>query len=174
MAGQRLNQQLDRFRRVLCVALCVSLFACAAPSPFLVTDARLDIPPFIAAEQDPGDIRVIWGGMIVGVKAIDAKDPARGSEIEVLAHPLDRRQRPLTRAPTEGRFVIRVPATLTRFDVPEGRFLTVRGRLIGAYDGYVGTTHYRYPILVDANWALWKQGFQYDDVGWAVGVGIAL
>lgn len=170
MAGQRLN----RFRRILTVALCANLFACAAPAPFMAADARLDIPPFIAAEQDPGDISVIWGGMIVGVKPVDPADTARGSEIEVLAHPLDRRQRPLTRAPTEGRFVIRVPATLTRFDVPEGRFLTVRGRLIGSYDGYVGATHYRYPILVDANWALWKQGFQYDDVGWTVGVGIAL
>ncbi len=169
MAGQRL-----KLRHAISFALCANLIACAAPAPFLVADARLDIPPFIAAEQDHGDIAVIWGGMIVGVKAVDPDDAARGSEIEVLAHPLDRRQRPLTRAPTQGRFVIRVPTTLTRFDVPEGRFLTVRGRLIGAYDGYVGATHYRYPILVDANWALWKQGFQYDDVGWTVGVGIAL
>ena len=164
MAGRRLSM-----RTFITCAASVLLFACAAPAPFKASPARVDIPPYVAAERDPGDIDVIWGGMIVGIKPWGG-----GSEIEVLAHPLDRRQRPLTRAPSEGRFVIRVPRELTRVDAPEGRFLTVEGRLIGAYDGYVGKTHHRYPILVDARWALWRQGFQYDNVGWTIGIGVVL
>ena len=60
------------------------------------------------------------------------------------------------------------------FDAPEGRYLTVRGRLIGSAEGYIGRAPYRYPILADARWALWKSGFQFDDAQWALGVGVAL
>lgn len=156
-------------RRLIAAVLAAGLAACAAPAPFLVDGAHLDVPAHVAADTDVGDIDVIWGGMIVGVR-----DHGEGSEIEVLAHPLDRRQRPITQAPTQGRFVIRVPQRLTRFDAPEGRYLTVRGRVIGAAEGQIGRAHYRYPILADARWALWKQGFQFDDPQWSFGVGVAL
>lgn len=160
MAGRRL---------IVAAALAAVLGACTAPAPFLVDGARLDLPAQVAADTDIGDVDVIWGGMIVGVR-----DHDEGSEIEVLAHPLDRRQRPITQAPTQGRFAIRVPQRLTRFDAPEGRYVTVRGRVLGSAEGRIGTTPYRYPILVDARWALWKQGFQFDDAHWSFGVGVAL
>ena len=85
MAGRRL---------IVAAALAAVLAACAAPAPFLVDGARLDVPEHVAADTDVGDIDVIWGGMIVGVR-----EHGEGSEIEVLAHPLDRRQRPITQAP---------------------------------------------------------------------------
>ncbi|HRG17350.1 MAG TPA: Slp family lipoprotein [Pseudomonadota bacterium] len=160
MAGRRL---------IVAAALAAVLGACTAPAPFLVDGARLDLPAQVAADTDIGDVDVIWGGMIVGVR-----DHDEGSEIEVLAHPLDRRQRPITQAPTQGRFAIRVPQRLTRFDAPEGRYVTVRGRVLGSAEGRIGATPYRYPILVDARWALWKQGFQFDDAHWSFGVGVAL
>ena len=97
-------------RRLIAAALAAFLVACAAPAPFVADGARLDLPAYVAADDDVGDIDVIWGGMIVGMR-----DHDEGSEIEVLAHPLDRRQRPITQAPTQGRFVIRVPRRLTRF-----------------------------------------------------------
>lgn len=156
-------------RGLIVAALSALLAACAAPAPFLAEGARLDLPAYVAADTDVGDTEVIWGGMIVGVRA-----HGEGSEIEVLAHPLDRRQRPITQAPTQGRFAIRVPHRLTRFDAPEGRYLTVRGRVIGAAEGRIGQAVYRYPILTDARWALWKQGFQFDDAQWSFGVGVAL
>lgn len=156
-------------RGLIAVALAALLAACAAPAPFLATGARLDLPAYVAADTDVGDIEVIWGGMIVGLRA-----HGEGSEIDVLAHPLDRRQRPVTQAPTQGRFAIRVPQRLSRFDAPEGRYLTVRGRVIGSAEGRIGASPYRYPILVDARWALWKPGFQFDDARWSFGVGVAL
>ncbi|HWT17161.1 MAG TPA: Slp family lipoprotein [Patescibacteria group bacterium] len=156
-------------RGLIAAALAALLAACAAPAPFLVEGARLDVSPQAAVNEDPGDVEVIWGGMIVGVR-----DHGDGSDIEVLAQPLDRRQRPLTQAPTQGRFVVRVAERLTRFDAPEGRYLTVRGRVVGAAEGRIGNAPYRFPILVDARWALWKQGFQFDDAQWSLGVGVAL
>lgn len=156
-------------RGLIAAALPALLAACAVPAPFVAEGARLDVPAYVAADTDIGDIDVIWGGMIVAVR-----DHGEGSEIEVLAHPLDRRQRPITQAPTQGRFAIRVPQRLTRFDAPEGRYVTVRGRVIGAAEGRIGPAPYRYPILVDARWALWKQGFQFDDAQWSFGVGVAL
>ena len=62
-----------------------SIAACAAPAPFLADGARLDLAPYVAADQEPGDIEVIWGGMIVALRVGEEV-----SEIEVLAHPLDR------------------------------------------------------------------------------------
>lgn len=156
-------------RGLILAALAAWLTSCAAPAPFLIDGARLDVPAHVAADADVGDIEVIWGGMIVGVR-----EHGEGSEIEVLAQPLDRRQRPVTQAPTQGRFVIRVPQRLSRFDAPEGRYLTVRGRVIGSSEGRIGASPYRYPILADARWALWKQGFQFDDPQWSFGVGVAL
>jgi outer membrane lipoprotein len=156
-------------RGLTAAALAALLAACAAPAPFLIDGARLDVPAHVAADGEVSDIDVIWGGMIVGLRAY-----GEGSEIEVLAHPLDRRQRPVTQAPTQGRFAIRVPQRLSRFDAPEGRYLTVRGRVIGAAEGRIGSAPYRYPILADARWALWKQGFQFDDPQWSFGIGVAL
>ncbi len=156
-------------RGLIAAALAALLAACAAPAPFVSYGARVDVPAYAAAQADVGDIEVIWGGMIVAVR-----DHADGSEIEVLAQPLDRRQRPITQAPTQGRFVIRVTQRLTRFDAPEGRYLTVRGRIIGSAEGHIGQAPYRYPILADARWALWKSGFQFDDAQWSLGVGVSL
>ena len=101
-------------RGLIAVALAALLAACAAPAPFLATGARLDLPAYVAADTDVGDIEVIWGGMIVGLR-----EHGEGSEIEVLAHPLDRRQRPVTQAPTQGRFAIRVPQRLSRFAITQ-------------------------------------------------------
>ncbi len=143
--------------------------ACAAHAPFVSDGARLDVPAYAAADGDVGDIEVIWGGMIVALR-----DHGDGSDIEVLANPLDRRQRPITQAATQGRFVIRMPTRLSRVDAPEGRYVTVRGRVIGSAEGQIGPAPYRYPILVDARWVLWKQGFQFDDAQWSFGVGVAL
>ena len=55
-----------------------------------------------------------------------------------------------------------------------GRYLTVRGRIIGSAEGHIGQAPYRYPILADARWALWKSGFQFDDAQWSLGVGVSL
>lgn len=156
-------------RRLILAALAALLAACAAPAPFVADGARLDLPPYQAADRDPGDIEVIWGGSIIGIREV-----GEGSEIEVLAYPLDRRQRPVVHAPTQGRFAIRVPHRLTRVDAPEGRFLTVRGRVIGSGEGHIGKQPYRYPIIADARWALWKTGFQFEQGRWSVGVGVAL
>ncbi|MCC6560945.1 MAG: Slp family lipoprotein [Xanthomonadales bacterium] len=156
-------------RRLTLAAFAALLAACAAPAPFLADGARLDLAPYAAADQDPGDIEVIWGGMIGALRVGEEV-----SEIEVLAHPIDRRQRPLTRAPSQGRFVIRVPQRLARSDAPEGRYLTVRGRVVGRGEGSIGNSPYRYPVLAQARWALWKSGFQYDQPQWSFGVGVAL
>jgi outer membrane lipoprotein len=156
-------------RRLILAALVAALAACAAPAPFLAEGARVDLQPYQVADADPGPVEVIWGGSIIGIR-----DVGEGSEIEVLAYPLDRRQRPIVRAPTQGRFAIRVPHRLTRFDAPEARFLTVRGRVIGTGEGRIGQAPYRYPILAEARWALWKTGFQFEEGRWSVGVGVAL
>lgn len=149
------------------MVLAAALTACAAPAPFVADGARLDLPAYVAADSDSPDTEVIWGGMIVGIR-----DHETGSEIEVLAHPLDRGQRPITQAPTEGRFAIRMVERLTRFDAPEGRYLTVRGRILETNEGQIGPARYRYPVLVDAQWALWKQGFQFDEPQWSFGMGV--
>ena len=109
--------------------LALALLAGCTTTPPVRTEvaaaARTDLPPYRAAEIDPQPAEeVLWGGMI-----IDVHNRAEQSEIEVLAYPLDRRQRPMLKAPTEGRFIALLPGYVESYDYPQGRFVTLRGHL---------------------------------------------
>ena len=147
------------------------LAACATtPAPQRVaTDGfRMDLPPHQAASVDPATReRVRWGGMIVEVR-----NQENSSEIEVLAYPLDRKFRPILKAPTEGRFVAVMPGYVERYDWPQGRFLTVHGTLAGTREGLIDEKLYVYPVLQVEGSHLWPAGFQNRGPRFSIGIGV--
>ncbi len=157
---------------LICIAA-ASLSACVTPA-FDPKGALTGIAPWEVAGQPrdgsnavSGD--VIWGGVIVQVHHFETE-----SEIEVLAYPLDSAQRPLPRAPSQGRFRIRLPGYVESVDFPEGLFLSVRGRLVGTRDGVIEKSRYVYPVITDAQIRRWPPGFQFDQPRWSVGIGVIL
>ncbi len=148
--------------------LLILLAGCATPT-FDPAGAQTALAPWQAVEQSLDDVDVIWGGAIIKVHHL-----ADVSEIEVLAFPLDRGQRPLPGAPSQGRFRIRMPGYVETVDFPEGLFLTARGRLIGRREGVIGSSNYLYPIIGTAQIRRWPPGYQFDRYRWSIGVGVVL
>jgi outer membrane lipoprotein len=146
------------------------LTACATTSKFDPADARLDVAPFAATEAalKPGE-RVVWGGMI-----IEVDNRADHSEIVMLGYPLDRKFRPVLKDATVGRFIVVMPGYVERFDYPQGRFLTVRGTLVGTREQLIEEKPYVYPIITGDALRLWPAGFQNSGPTFSIGIGVGI
>lgn len=153
------------------LATLVALTACTTPPIRTEVPARIDLPPYRVAEDTApfptGD--VLWGGMVVEVR--NSKDY---SELEVLAYPLDRTQRPRLKAPTEGRFIARMPGYVERYDYPQGRFVTLRGKVVARREGMIDERLYVYPVVEATQVHLWPIGFQDAGPRFSIGIGVGV
>ena len=125
-------------------ALATALSACATGPRFdrdLYDDAIAPAQAARAADTLAGT-GVLWGGLIVAASNLET-----GSEIEVLAYPLDRAQQPDTSRTPMGRFLAVTEAYLETVDFAEGRLITVAGALAGTREGRVGEARYVYPVI---------------------------
>lgn len=93
---------------------------------------------------------VIWGGTIAEVTNL-----ADGTRIEVVSRPLARNQRPLDVDRSEGRFHVLVPGFLDPQVHAPLRAVTVRGTLVGANPGVIGSFAYTFPEVKAASVHLW-------------------
>lgn len=153
-------------------ALALALAACATRPPLDSAGVRADLAPWQVAEmaeQGPTpEAVVLWAGMIVGVDNLpDA------TEITIESYPLDKHQRPLVGAPSAGRFVAVLPGYVEALDLPEGRFLSVRGRVAGSREARLRGELGILPVIyADARY-LWPAGFQYERSNISFGVGVS-
>lgn len=137
-----------------------ALPAAPAPAPYLVAEAPLQWQ----------DQPVVWGGMILEVRNFP-----RHSEIEVLAYPLDTKQRPLLEKADHGRFIAVFPGYVEPRDYPEGRFLSLIGRITGERRGSLRGAMYVWPEIDVDQLHLWPRDFRTGPrfrVG--IGVGVTL
>lgn len=128
----------------LITAVALALSACASGPRFdrdRYDDAIAPAQAARGAETLEGT-GVLWGGLIVAASNLEA-----GTEIEVLAYPLQRSQRPDTSRPPLGRFLASTPEYLETVDFAEGRLITVAGTLAGTREGRVGAARYVYPVV---------------------------
>ena len=158
--------------RILTAALATlaSLTACTTPPIQSEIPARVDLTPYQVAEDKAFPAEdVLWGGMVV-----DVRNSADFSEMEVLAYPLDRSQRPRLQAPTQGRFIARMPGYVERYDYPQGRFVTLRGKVVARREGMIDERLYVYPIVEAGQVHLWPLGFQDAGPHFSIGVGVGV
>lgn len=156
--------------RFLPILIALALAGCATQPPLDATGAVVDLAPYRAAESGQHDeATVIWGGMI-----IDVENRSDSTEIAVIAYPLDASQRPLLKAPTQGRFLAVIPGYVEAFDYPNGRFVTFRGRMLGTRETLVGDKPYAQPLLRVETAHVWPTGFQDTGphISFGIGVGI--
>ena len=146
------------------------LLAGCATSPF--SDAGY-VPALGPADALRGDVapgqRMLWGGRIVGIV-----NTAEATELEVLALPLDRADRP--RASAEGgvRFVVRQPGFLEPVNFAPGRLVTVLSRFDGIVERPVGEFLVDQPVLDARRIELWPLYDNRPRTSIGVGVGIRL
>lgn len=135
----------------LAAAFTLALAACATiPAP-LQGQFSATMPRDATANPGSGEA-VRWGGEIIDV------DPgAEQTCFEILGRRLDATARPVTRDPSEGRFL----ACRSGFYDPEeferGREITIVGRLSGSERRKVGDFDYTYPRVAADTIYLWPE-----------------
>ena len=145
------------------------LAGCAAPV-FKNAPSTVATPIEVAnAPQRYHDAGIVWGGKILGVR-----NRAEVTEVEIVAYPLDRAQRPDPGAQTLGRFVISLPGFVEPLDYPPGRFVTLQARVAGTEVARIDEHDVVLPIVGSANVHLWPVNFPYDGSHWSFGVGVGV
>lgn len=112
---------------------------------------------------------MLWGGVILNVQNLASK-----TQIEIMAYPLDRRQRPMTGRDALGRFIAVQDAFLEPVDFAQGRSITVLGTVKQLIEGQVGEARYHYPLLQIDALHLWRAGEVADEGGVNFGIGISI
>lgn len=156
--------------RLWASTVALALAACASAPAFLRLPADPAPPAFEVAEtpQRWMDRAVVWGGMIMQVRNYE-----HHSEIEILAYPLDDRQRPQLEQADQGRFIALLPGYVEAQDFPQGRFLSLIGRITGERRGVIRASVYVWPeVDVDAL-HLWPRNFR-SGPKFSVGIGIGI
>ena len=98
-------------------------------------------------------LEVLWGGVLLGASNLDDS-----TQLEVLAYPLDRRQRPMTGRDSAGRFLILADGYLETLDYADGRLVTVLGAREGVREGRVGDAPVVWPVVRSEQLHLWRDG----------------
>ena len=154
--------------------LILTLVACAPPPPVLKPmSTPLDLAPDAVAagiERYHG-AEVVWGGRIVEVR-----NRADATEIVIVAYPLDGGQRPRVKEPSQGRFIAVLEGYVESYDYPQGRFVTLSGKIDGSVSEDVDEHPYLYSIVHAEGMHLWPAGFENSapQVHFAIGVSGAI
>lgn len=153
-------------------ALVTVLLLAGCATAFDIGGADTTLTPQQAASAiDAARTRMVaWGGMIV-----DARNLADRTRLEVLAYPLDARNRPDRDAAPVGRFLAMHPGYLETADYQAGRLVTVVGTVTETRAGTVGEALYVYPVLNVTGLKLWptaQQEAAEPRFHFGVGVGI--
>ena len=168
---------MNGLHRTLAGALALLLLSACASKP-IDTEAELseltptEVRRAATSGQDvpQADTRpLLWGGTILGIE-----NRSDGTQLEVLAYPLDRSQRPRPRADAQGRFLVRAADYLEPVDYAKGRLITVLGRLEGTAEGRVGDASYDYPVLASEQIHLWPVEQERAKTGFSFGIGVDL
>lgn len=160
-------------RPALVLLFAVLLAGCASGPQFQAEGVDPDWTPARVVDQPNDGVGrpVIWGGRILKVDHLED-----ATQLEVLAFPLDRSQRPLIARQPVGRFLIESPDYLEPVDFQPGRQITVFGTVDRLRDGRVGERRIQYPlVLPDDELHLWREAAQSgSQVRFGVGIQLGL
>lgn len=155
-------------KHTLIVILTLLLSACASGPKFPTQDVNLHLRPDQATAPGLVGQRVLWGGLIIATRNLQDH-----TELEVLAYPLDDRQRPDTTAQPEGRFLADRAGYLEALDYASGRLVTLTGTVGAARAGRIQDSDYTYPLINVTAIHLWPAGGAQDsDTQVHFGIGV--
>ena len=111
--------------------------------------------------------KVLWGGII-----INQHQGAERAQLEILAYPLDSKQKPdVSKAPM-GRYLAIKDDYLEITDFNQGRLITTIGTINDVQPGLVGQATLVYPIIEIKQIHLWPLQSQSSEPKFHIGVGV--
>lgn len=163
----------------LVTAMGIGMLAACASGPIKTEKeiADLSVKQARAAMTENDELQawntdtVFWGGVILGTQNLEA-----ATQLEVMAYPLDRRQRPMLGRDPEGRILVRYEGFLEPVDYAEGRSISLLGEISGVTNGTVGEAQYNYPTVDASDIHLWNESELNSKprVSFGIGVNIGL
>ena len=160
------------FRLYVLVAVVSALLAACTTAPRFDTagiDAAMTPAAVTARPQASTGHQVLWGGVIVA--ATNLRD---ATELQILAYPLNRAQRPKVGAPPLGRFIAVRRGYLETVDFAPGRQVTVTGPVEGLRPGHVGQMRYLFPVVSVRGLYLWPRDETATEPQMHFGIGVIL
>jgi len=156
-------------RTLAIAALLVLTTACATTPDFDTEGVALEVTPEQAVSESRRleGTRILWGGVIVAARNLE--DTTR---LEILGYPLDGRQRPVTDAEAQRRFLAVHEGYLETADYAQGRWVTLTGPLAGTRSGQVGEATYTYPVVRVKAIHLWSQREPTSEPRFHFGIGV--
>ena len=111
-------------------------------------------------------IKVMWGGLLVSMSSLD-----QSTQLEILAYPLNSKQRPDTSKTVQGRFILTFEGFLEPVDYVEGRIVTATGELVDTQEAVVGEIRYQLPVVEAEEIYLWPKIYGSSEPRIEFGVG---
>ena len=149
--------------------LILLLTGCASTPKFDTSQVDQSLTPqaVIAEPAASLDKTVLWGGTI-----LDTRNLKDNTQIELLAYPLNKSQRPIQASKPLGRFIVRQSGYLEPTTYAQGRLLTVLGSVGESQQGKVGEASYTYPVIVAEKLQLWSPEKTGNRSSFHFGIGI--
>ncbi len=158
-----MTKRLTLFISLLLISACSS-------KPVLPT-AGVDLaikPSQVTSSAKPlSGSRVLWGGVIINTTNLTDK-----TRLEVLAYPLDDKQRPQTDQPAGSRFLAYQPGYLETTDYAAGRQISMVGTIGILEEARLGEHSYVYPTIEVEQLHLWPVKSQESDTRLHFGIGV--
>lgn len=156
-------------RTLFAVAVVLLVAGCATKPRFDTANTALSVTPRQAVTEMARleGTRVLWGGAIVA--AVNREDT---TQLEILAYPLNDRQRPEPKAKAQRRFLAVKAGYLETADYAQGRWVTLTGPLTGTRDGRVGDAPYTYPVVAIEDIHLWPETKRGTEPRFHFGIGV--
>lgn len=153
------------------IPLTLALAGCVTAPAFeaLPADAAPSVDQVAQAPKDWINRPVVWGGMIMEVRNFE-----NHSEIELLAYPLDAKQRPMLELADQGRFIALLPGYAEAREYPAGRFVSLIGRITGERLSTLRSAPYVLPEVDVTRLHLWPRDFRESGSKFSIGVGVRL
>jgi outer membrane lipoprotein len=124
-------------------------------------------PAVVTAESHNATGRqVLWGGMILGTTNLPDS-----TLIEMLAYPLDSRDKPQRDKAAQGRFFLEQGGFLDPAVYAAGRLLTVSGTILRIETGREGEAEQTYPVISVKELHLWPRDSRGEDPSIFFGIG---
>ena len=162
---------MNRFFRIaffVCVPFALGGCVVAPAFTELPVESAPAVHRVVEAPQQWLDKPVVWGGMILEVRNFE-----RHSEIELLAYPLDDKQRPMLELADQGRFIALMPGYVEGQNFPQGRFLSLVGRITGDRRGSLRNAPYTWPEVDVDRLHLWPRDFR-SGPKFSIGIGVGV
>jgi outer membrane lipoprotein len=156
--------------KLLTTLLALLLLSACSSKPVLPTtgvDLKLK-PSQVTVSATPLDgTRVLWGGVIINSTNLTDK-----TRLEVLAYPLDSKQRPHTDKPAGSRFLAYQQGYLETADYAAGRQVSMLGIIGNIEEARLGEHSYVYPTIEIEQLHLWPIKSQETDSKLHFGIGV--